>query len=197
MAGAPMKKNKKLASLIFIIIGVVLFIITILNPQKPVTIPLENKSKTSGWKLYRNDEYHFSFKYPEGLLSNFKVDTTEPITVTLKQLESIKKSKSSLEPNSYNVFFEANGWKSDRTLDEFIKENLEQTKISKSQTIKLKNTLGLRITNIDTKADAYFYYNLFKHGNYIYNFAIFADNPDEIRGNTSLLNEIISTVEFY
>lgn len=151
---------------------------------------------TSGWKEYKNSQYHFSFKYPEGLLSNFKVDSTGPIDITLKQLKSIKKSGKTSDTNSYNVFFEANGWKFDGTIEEFIDENLQITNY-KRQKIRVGTAEGLRISNLEEKEDAYYYYNLFKNGNYIYNFAIFADNPEEILGNTKLLDDILGTVKFY
>lgn len=187
---------KKTASVVLILIGVLFFLTPLLRTEKPLEIPQENTKATSGWKEYKNSQYHFSFKYPEGLLSNFKVDSTGPIDITLKQLKSIKKSGKTSDTNSYNVFFEANGWKFDGTIEEFIDENLQITNY-KRQKIRVGTVEGLRISNLEEKEDAYYYYNLFKNGNYIYNFAIFADNPEEILGNTKLLDDILGTVKFY
>lgn len=189
------KKLKKPLSLILVFIGLILFVLPMIL-QKPIIIPKENLNKTIGWKEYKSSEYHFSFKYPEGLLSSFQVRTTGPIDTTLKQLVSNNVARTAADPNAYNVFFEANGWKFTGTLDQFVKKNVTQTKNTERQSIKLGNTSGLRISNLDEKADAYFYYNLFKHGNFVYNFAIFADNADEVRGNTKLLDDIIGTAKF-
>ncbi len=187
---------KKTASVVLIFLGVLFFLTRFLRTEKPLEIPQENTKATSGWKEYKNSQYHFFFKYPEGLLSNFRVDSTGPINITLKQLESNKKSKKTSNPNSYNVFFEANGWKFEGTIDKFIGENLQITNY-KRQKIRVGTVEGLRISNLEEKADAYYYYNLFKHGEYIYNFAIFADSAEEVRGNTKLLDDIIGTAKFY
>jgi len=186
---------KKPIAAALIVLGIALFLIPLFRSGKPIVIPQADKKVTSGWKEYKNSQYRFSFKYPEGLLSNFKVDSTGPIDITLKQLESNKKSEKITDPNSYNVFFEANGWRFKGSIDEFINENL-QIKNYKRQKIKVGNFEGLRISNLEEKADAYYYYNLFKYGNYVYNFAIFADNADEIYGNKKLLDDILSTVTF-
>lgn len=191
------EKLKKLLSIVFIFIGLVLFVLPIVNPQKPIIIPKEDLQKTIGWKVYDNPEYHFLFKYPDGLLSNFHVQTTDKSQQTLKSLEQIKKSITASDPNSYNVIFEADGWKHKGNLLEFIDKNLPETRNINKQALLLNSSGGFRITNFDTKSDAYFYYNIFQHGDYIYNFAIFSDTPDLIRGNTQLLEDIISTVKFY
>lgn len=187
---------KKSIAVTLIVLGIILFLTPLLKLEKPIVIPQEDTRVTSGWKEYKNSQYHFSFKYPEGLLSNFKVDSTGPIDITLKQLKSIKKSGKTTDPNSFNVFFEANGWKFEGTIDKFISENLQITNY-KRQKIKAGNFEGLRISNLEEKADAYYYYNLFKKGNYIYNFAIFADNAEEISGNSKLLDDIMGTAKFY
>ena len=189
------KKYKKPLAIIFILLGVVLFIQPIIN-QKPLIIPKENTQKTTGWKVYENSEYHFSFKYPEGLLSNFHVQTSSSTQQTQNTIETIKKSTVTANSNSYNVIFEADGWKFNGKLSEFINNNLSEPKGLQKQRLLLVKANGLRITNIDKKADVYFYYNIFQNGDFIYNFAIFADGPDLIRANTQLLEEIISTAKF-
>lgn len=190
-----MKNNKKIISLVFIIVGIALFVLPVLNPQKPIIIPKEDLKKTHGWKLYSNDEYRFSFKYPEGLLSNFQVNSVGKTTQVLRQLESNKLNLDT-NPNSYNVIFEADGWKSSDSLTKFINENLPETKNLKKQKIIAGNLEGVRISNADKKVDAFFYYNIFKHGDFIYNFAILSDDPVLIEGNTKLLEDIISTAKF-
>lgn len=187
---------KKSIAAALITLGILLFLAPFLRSEKPIVIPQENTKVTSEWKEYKNSQYRFSFKYPEGLLSNFKVDSTGPIDITLKQLESNKKSKKTSDPNSYNVFFEANGWKFEGSIDEFVEENLHIKNYDR-QKIKLGSLEGIRISNLEEKADAYYYYNLFKNGNYIYNFAIFADNANEVFGNKKLLDDIIGTAKFY
>jgi len=187
---------KKPTAAALIILGLVLIFLPHFNFQKSIVLPKENSKITSGWREYKSSEYHFSFKYPEGLLSNFQVNTTGKIGVTLQQLSSLKDTITSNDPNAYNVFFEADGWKSADSLDEFIKANLPETKGVKRQKIKVGNIDGIRISNLEKKADAYYYYNLFKNGDYVYNFAIFADNAEEIRGNTKLLDDIIGTIKF-
>jgi hypothetical protein len=191
------KKYKKTISTIFILLGIWFFVLPIVNPPKPILIPKENTVKTNGWKLYENRQYHFSFKYPEGLLSNFQVNSIGKTSQILKQLSSGNYSNIPKDPNVYNVTFEADGYKFSGKLDEFINKNLRETKNLKRQKITLGEIEGVRITNVEKKSDAYFYYNVFKHGNYIYNFAILADDPVLIGGNTKLLEDIISTVKFY
>jgi len=185
--------NKAIAA-VFLLFGILLF----LKPyfQKPIVIPQEDTNGTSGWKEYKNSDYRFSFKYPEGLLSNFSVNNSKKIDGTLQLIDSLKSTKNSAHTTTYNVFFEANGWKFDGTLDEFIKQNLH-IKNAIRQKIQLGKVVGLRVSNLKEKADSYYYYNLFQHGDYIYNFAIFADNADEVRGNTKLLDDIIGTAKFY
>lgn len=52
------------------------------------------------------------------------------------------------------------------------------------------------ITNSKTESDVYFVYNLFKQGGFIYNFALFSDDPVLLDANLPLLENIISTVRF-
>lgn len=184
----------RILALFFIIFGL---IILIKPSQKPIQIPDENQKETSNWKLYKNDTFHFSFKYPDYLLSNFQVDTNIKSSKTLKNILNQNKAKGPKNPNVYNVFFEADAWKSDKPLEKFIKENLPETKNLESIKIKLEKIDGYRITNIDTKSDAFFEYNLLKNGNFIYNFAIISDEAILVKGNTPLLYNIISTVKFY
>ena len=75
--------------------------------------------------MYKNGEYHFSFKYPEGLLSNFQVNTVGKTAQTLRQLSELKNSMP-YDPNSYNVFFETDGYKFSGKLVEFINKNLPE-----------------------------------------------------------------------
>ena len=189
-----MTKLKKPISLILFLIGIILVIKPYLSVQKSFVFPKENTKVTSGWKEYKNSEYHFSFKYPEGLLSNFQVSTETPTTRTLKQIVLIKNKKN---PNTYNVSFEADGWKSNDSIVKFAYYKLPETKNLLQQKIILGNLTGVRFTNTDKNNEAYFVFNLFKKNNYIYNFAIFADDPKLIKGNEDLLNSIISTLKFY
>ncbi|MDO8270285.1 MAG: PsbP-related protein [Candidatus Levybacteria bacterium] len=189
--------NRKYLALLFIIIGFVFFVRPLINPEKPITIPQENTKETQYWKLYKNQEYHFSFKYPEGLLSNFQVNSTGKTTQTLKQLAFSKENiGEETDPNAYNVVFEADGWKFGDSIDKFLNSNLPETKNLKRQKIILGEISGVRIMNVTTKSDAYFTYNIFQNGNFIYNFAILSDDPLLIDGNSKLLENIISTVKF-
>lgn len=192
-----MLKLKKPISLIFIFLGLILLLKSFAPQQVQVVIPPENQQQTLGWKIYKNDEYHFSLKYPEGLLSNFRVEMNGKTSQTLQQLSSLKNTKKDYDPNAYNVIFEADAWKSSETLSDFITQNMPETNRQNSQIIILKNLRGLRISNVDTAANGYYQYNLFKNGNYIYNFALLSDESILIGGNAKLLDGIISTAKFY
>lgn len=175
---------------------------TINPPQKPTKIPPENLQKTMGWKVYENKEYHFYFKYPDFILSNFQVNTQNKTKTSLKEITQFKKTGTkdgTAQSNTYNVIFEADAWKFDGTISDFIKKgNLGNIEKFEKQTIVLGGLTGYRISNVNNgkKADVYFYYNLFKYGSYVYNFALLSDNPVLISGNKQLLDEIMSTAKF-
>lgn len=172
-------------------------LLSILDPEKPIQIPTENHEKTIGWIKYQNDEFDFSFKYPEGLLSNFTVNTTDLGTTTLKKLSSKNgQTDGNLDRNSYNVYFEAGAVRYDGGLKQFIKKTLPEANNLQQLSIVLGKTSGVRITNFDIKADAYFIYNLFEKNNIIYNFSIMSDDPILIGANKPLLEDILTTVKF-
>lgn len=191
-----MKKYQKIVAVIFVLFGFFLILKPSISTLKPIVILKETSTQTLGWKLYKNSEYHFSFKYPEGLLSNFQVQMTNKVSQTLRQLSSLKKLNTQYDPNAYNVFFEVDGWKSSDSLPDFTKKYLPETKNQSRQTIILGDIYGLRISNIDNSADAFYQYNLFKNGNYIYNFALLSNESILIGGNSKLLETIISTAKF-
>lgn len=169
-----------------------------ISGKQTITISKEDPQTTIGWKEYRNDEFRFSFKYPEGLLSNFSVLKNDLGTTTYNQISKSRPSKKTelLNPSGYNVIFEAGAAKSGENLDNFLKHNLPETKDLKRQKIILDDMEGVRITNIEEEKDAYFIYNLFEKNGVIYNFALLSDDPVLIRGNTPLLEDILSTARF-
>ena len=83
--------NKAIAA-VFLLFGILLF----LKPyfQNPIVIPQKNTQTTDGWKEYKNSDYRFSFKYPEGLLSNFSVNNSQKIDSTLQLIDSLKSTKN-------------------------------------------------------------------------------------------------------
>lgn len=164
----------------------------------PYVIPHENIKMTTGWKYYLNREFHFSFKYPEGLLSNFVVNTTDLGNTTLNSLKSIAGSaaKNASEVYTYNVVFEAGAIKHAGSLDNFIQDKLPETRGSTRQRIELNDIEGIRITNVKNENDVYFLYNIFKINDVIYNFAIFSDDPILIDANKPLLDNILATAKF-
>lgn len=169
--------------------------VTVFRHDKPFVIPSEDHQKTTHWKSYRNVEFGFSFKYPEGLLSNFTVNTTDLGTTTLKKLSNVDMSKRA-DPTSYNVFFEAGGVKYDGNLKEYVAKNLPETKNASGQKIILDGVEGVRFTNIEKKDNAYFLYNVFQKEDVIYNFALLSDDPILIGANKPLLDDILTTVKF-
>lgn len=189
------KNIKKFFAVFFIIIGLSLVLKPSPNSSTHI-IPVEDVSKTKDWKVYNNPYYHFSFKYPDYLLSNFQVRTNNHQYSVLQDITSLAKESSSKNPNAYNVIFEADSWKTELQIDRFIDKNLVETNNLKRQKIKLGNLSGVRISNQDKKSDVYFEYNLFKNEKFIYNFAIISDNPILIKGNVPLLYSIISTAKF-
>jgi hypothetical protein len=199
------KKFQKSFVMILIFLGLmILVLIALIKPQKHIKIPPENFQKTTGWKIYENKEYHFSFKYPDFILSNFEVNTQNKTTTSLKEMTQFKKTspqdKTTTQNTPYNVIFEADAWKSESTLSDFLKKGyLKETAGFERQTIMLGDLVGYRISNINIgkKTDVYFYYNLFKRGNYVYNFVLLSDDPVLILGNKELLDEIIATTRFY
>lgn len=176
-----------------------LFVITMLTLKKPATlikIPPEKTSETKFWKTYQNNDFYFSFKYPDYMLDNFHVETFSNTFQKVKGTASAKKQSSNGIP-TYNVFFEANAWKFNGALDDFVKNGPLKIKGYKTREILLNDMHGLRVTNTDNKkADAYFYYNIFKKDNFIYNFALLTDDKVLIGANSDLLNEIMSTAKF-
>lgn len=169
-----------------------LLLLLISKKEKPISIPQENPQKTIGWKEYENDEYNFSFKYPEGQLSNFNVTTSDLGTATYNKINS---KKSPPNPNAYNVTFEVGAIKFKGKLDDFLKNNLKETGTAESQEITLGTSRGKRFSNIEKRSDAYFLYNIFQKGDVIYNFALLSDDPILIKANQNLLDEILTTVK--
>ncbi len=169
-----------------------LLLLLISKKEKPISIPQENPQKTIGWKEYENDEYNFSFKYPEGQLSNFNVTTSDLGTATYNKINS---KKSPPNPNAYNVTFEVGAIKFKGKLDDFLKNNLKETGTAESQEITLGTSRGKRFSNIEKRSDAYFLYNIFQKGDVIYNFALLSDYPILIKANQNLLDEILTTVK--
>lgn len=171
-----------------------LLLLLISKKEKPISIPYENTQKTIGWKEYKNTEYNFSFKYPEGQLSNFNVTTNDLGTSTYNRITS---KNSPPNPNEYNVTFEAGAIKFKGKLEDFLKHNLEETKMAVSQEITLGTIKGKRYSNIEKKSNAYFLYNIFQKGDVIYNFALLSDDPILISANKNLLDEILTTVKLH
>lgn len=194
------KHSKKFVALFFIFIGLAFILRPYFQVEKVIVLPSENTNTTKGWKTYKNNMYHFSFKYPEYLLSNFQVNMNSKASHSLKEVSKLgknnNKARHNKNANNYNVIFEADAVKSEKSLKEFIDKNLPETKGLNIEKIKFENNPGIRITNIKTKSDAFFQYNLFKDGNFIYNFALISDESILIGGNTPLLEGIISTVKF-
>lgn len=169
-----------------------LLLLLISKKEKPISIPYENPQKTIGWKEYKNTEYNFSFKYPEGQLSDFNVTTNDLGTSTYNRISS---EKFPPNPNAYNVTFEAGAIKYKGKLDDFLKHNLKETKMAVSQEITLGAIKGKRFLNLEKKSDVYFLYNIFQKGDFIYNFALLSDDPILIKANQNLLDEILTTVK--
>lgn len=197
--------KKQFVYVVFLVlVAVVIFVSRLLFLQPPpIHIQKENIAKTTNWKEYKNSVYHFAFKYPDVLLSNFQIETSNKPTESLQKMTALKSEESSRigssQSNTYNVVFEANGWKYSDTLDKFLSDGpFKDVKNYKRQKIILNDIEGLRITNKDNEkqSDAYFYYNLFKKGDYVYNFSLITDDPSLIDGNAKLLDEIISTAKF-
>jgi len=165
-----------------------------------VTIPPEKKSETTHWKLYENASLHFSFKYPEGLLSNFNVTSNSDAYDSMVDASDNKSKALELKktPNSYNVIFEAKAYKFEGSIKEFLKKgNLSETKDLTQQPVILKDVKGIKLTNRDEQEQkAYFEYYLFKNENYIYNFSLLTDEPILITANEALLEKIIATLKF-
>lgn len=114
-----------------------LFALLVLTNHRPtpiVKIPIEKKSETAYWKTYQNNDFFFSFKYPDYILSNFQVETFRDTYQKVKGIADVKKENDNGVP-TYNVFFEANAWKYEGTLDDFIKKG--PLKISDIKTRKL------------------------------------------------------------
>lgn len=188
--------SKKGVAFIFIIIGLFFILKPYFVSKKVVEFPSENTENTKNWKVYDNDKYRFSFKYPDYLLSNFHIQTNIKSSQTLNEMAKLNLRKVK-NPNEYNVIFEADAWRFNGTLEEFIDKNLPETKGLEKIKIILGKFEGLRISNIDVKSNAYFQYNLFNNNNYIYNFAILSDEAILIGGNSKLLENIITTTKFY
>lgn len=185
----------------FLIIALLfpLFALLLLTMKKPtaIQIPSENIQETSSWKTYQNNDFYFSFKYPDYILSNFTVETFTDTYQKVKGIAQAKKENNNGIP-TYNVFFEANAWKYNGTLDEFARKGPLKINNFKTQEIMLGDNHGIRVTNTDLeKQRGYFYYNLFKKDNYIYNFALLSDDKILIDANSILLDKIISTAKFF
>lgn len=139
---SQLRRNKKfhLALLLFAgIFGILFF--TFLK-EKIIIIPSENISETKHWKTYSNSEFKFSFKYPEGLLSNFSEDVNGKNTGELLNLVKeikIQNSKTSNSSYQYNVHFGADAWKYEGQLEEFIQTNLKETENLKRQKVRLSD----------------------------------------------------------
>lgn len=171
-----------------------------LSRPKTVTIPAEKTSETTHWKLYENASLHFSFKYPEGLLSNFNVTSNSDAYDSMVEASNSKGEAPKLEKSSssYNVVFEAKAYKFKGDIKDFIKKgNLAEVKGLSLQPVMLKDLKGIKVTNRDEKEQkAYFEYYLFKNNNYIYNFSLLTDDPILITANEELLEKIIATLTF-
>ncbi len=195
------KRKKYLYYFFLLIILVPLFlIINISREQKTsIKIPPENTHETTNWKLYENKDYHFSFEYPDYMLSNFMIDTLDNTQQGIKgSFRNNNKDNSSGIP-TYNVIFEANAWKYKGSLSDFINKGPLGIKKMERQSIELKKMKGVRVTNINSekKEEVYYYYNLFKKGDFVYDFALFSDDKVLINANSGMLNEIMATVKFY
>ncbi len=174
-----------------------LLMLTMKKPTPPIKIPVEKNAETKYWKVYQNNDFYFSFKYPDYILTNFSVETYSNTYQKVKGIAVSKKQNSNGIP-TYNVFFEANAWKFNGSIDEFImKGPLKIPNLRKQEIISGENH-GVRVTNLDLeKQDAYFQYNIFKKDNFIYNFALLSDDPALINANSMLLDQIISTAHFF
>ena len=154
----------------FLIIALLfpLFALTILSLKKPaipLTIPSEKIAETRYWKTYQNNDFFFSFKYPDYILSNFHVETFNDTYQKVKGIAHAKKETENGIP-TYNVFFEANAWKYSGTLDDFVKKGPLKISGMKTQEIILGENHGVRITNTDLeKQEGYFLFKkeLLKH----------------------------------
>lgn len=175
-----------------------LILLVVIKQEKTIKIPQENIDETKHWKTYTNERLHFSFKYPEGQLSNFTESEFGKTThQLLEKVKNTRQKNQTIKGYEYNVQFGADAWKYEENLDMFLKEILPETKNLKRQKIVLKQSEGLRITNLETENDVYFAYNLFQQGNFIYNFALFSDDPVLLNANLTLLENIMSTAMFY
>ena len=191
---------KNFVAIFFIAVGLLLILKPDPSKSNVITISKENTSHTKGWKIYENDKFNFSFKYPDYLLSNFKLDFSVKTSQTLNEITEIKNDNDMLarqkETDEYNVVFQADATKYEGSIDEFINEYLQEAEGLEKIHIKFGNIKGYRISNFERKSDAYFEYNILKNDNFIYNFAIISDEAVLIRGNSPLLHEIISTAKF-
>lgn len=174
-----------------------LFLLLISKKENPISIPQENPQKTIGWKEYKNETFRFSFKYPEGQLSDFNEEAGG--ISTLKNIQDVKEnnSKRKIDPNIYNVKFGADAWKYIGSIEDFLEKKMIDTNDFKREKIILGKTTGLRVSNLEKKSDIYYQNNFFKNGEHIYSFSLFSDDPVLIRGNQQLLNSIISSAKFY
>ncbi len=193
-------KKKFRLPLDFLIIALLfpLFALLLLTMKKPtvVKIPNENIQETSNWKTYQNNDFFFSFKYPDYILSNFTVETFTDTYQKVKGIAYKKKENDGIP--TYNVLFEANAWKYNGSLDDFVKKGPLKISDFKTQEIILDQNQGVRATNTNLeKQEGYFYYNLFKKDGYVYNFALLSDDKVLIDANSGLLDKIMSTAKFF
>lgn len=174
-----------------------LLMLTMKKPIAPIKIPVEKTVETKYWKVYQNNDFYFSFKYPDYILTNFSVETYSNTYQKVKGIAVSKKQNSNGTP-TYNVIFEANAWKFNGSIDDFIMKGPLKIPNLKTQEIISGENHGVRLTNLDQeKQDAYFQYNIFKKDNFIYNFALLSDDPTLINANSMLLDQIISTAHFF
>lgn len=165
--------------------------------KEPIYIPQENLQATTHWSSYNNPRFRFSFKYPDGEISDFQAikfgTTIQKLTKEVRKKSSASKGLVS----EYNVKFGVDAWQTQQNLVEFTEENLLETRTLDREKVIHKKHKGVRISNKQTDSEVYFIYYIFRNNGIIYNFALFSDDPALIDGNIPLLEKIISTANFY
>lgn len=183
---------------LFIFLALLLILLFIWKKEeKSIVIPTENVVETQHWKTYNNSQFRFSFKYPEGEISDLQEikygETTQRLSKEVRETSANSKGVVS----EYNVKFGVDVYKTEMALDKFVEENLLETRKLNQETLIYKDLKGIRIGNQQINSNVYFVYYIIKNLKNIYIFALFSDDPVLIDANIPLLEKIISTARFY
>ncbi len=177
------------ALLIFFTISGILFFLTPHNSQKELAV-----TDTSSWKTYNNNQFGFSFKYPDGYIVSKEnvvmehkfvnnVDTYGYVGLSLNKSE-----------NGENFLLSFYRIRTDKSLNELSSEdeqdfNKDKLLVDSFKKIKIDGIDAVRIYNDDPTVDQDTVY--FVKDNYVYNFDYFGSKT-----NSNDFDEIISTFKF-